>query len=105
MAFSPGQIEHLFDTLSDACSQGMTGPRTSLRGSLDGLCWLLNYGTVVSVQHRPQHQECEPGKWQETAHGQRERFEVVAHSPPALCRASAVADSAMILTMAAATAG
>ena len=26
MAFSPSQIEHLFDTLSVACSQGMTEP-------------------------------------------------------------------------------
>jgi hypothetical protein len=93
-----------YSILSVACSQGMTEPRTSLRGFIDGLCGLLNYGTVVSVQHRPQHQQCEPANCQETAHRQRERFEVVAHSPPALCRASAVADSAMILTIVAATA-
>lgn len=104
VAFSSNQIEHLFDTLSVACSPEMTEPRTALRGSIDRLCWLLNYGTVVSVQHRPQHQQCEPANCQETAHRQRERFEVVAHSPPALCRASAVADSAMILTIIGATA-
>lgn len=95
----------IYSILSVACSQGMTEPRTSLRGFIDGLCGLLNYGTVVSVQHRPQHQQCEPANCQETAHRQRERFEVVAHSPPALCRASAVADSAIILTIVAATAG
>jgi hypothetical protein len=42
---------------------------------------------------------------EDTAHGRWERLEVVAHSPPALCRASVVALSAMILTIAAATAG
>ena len=59
----------------------------------------------ISAQHSPQHQQRGPRDCEETAHGQHERFEVVAHSPPALCRAKAVALSAMILTMAAATAG
>jgi len=41
----------------------------------------------------------------EAAHGQQDHLEVVAHIPPALCRGSAVALSAMILTIAAASAG
>ena len=57
------------------------------------------------TDHYPQHQQPGPRDCEETAHGQRERFEIVAHSPPALCRASAVALSAMILTIAAATTG
>jgi len=54
------------------------------------------------ADHYPQHQQRGSADCEETAHGQRKRFKVVAHSPPALCRASAVALSAMILTVAAA---
>jgi hypothetical protein len=36
------------------------------------------------AEHRPQDQQPGPRDREETAHGQRERFEIVAHSPPAL---------------------
>lgn len=65
-------------------------------------------------------QQCEPHDCERNAHEQQERLVAAEtikepyaplfalcrpHRPPALCRASAVALSAMILTIAAATAG
>jgi hypothetical protein len=63
--------------------------------------WFLGH----LAEHRPQHQQPGPRDCEETAQGQHERFEIVAHSPPALCRARAVALSAMMRTIAAGTAG
>jgi exopolysaccharide biosynthesis protein len=55
----------------------------------------------VSVQPR---QQCESNDCERTADVQQKRL-VVAHSPPDLCRASAVALSAMMRTIVAAAAG
>ena len=95
----------MFDSLVLPARQGMTEPRKALPGLF---LMVMGWPAVRDrdlAEHRPQDQQPGPRDCEETAHGQRERFEIVAHSPPALCRASAVALSAMILTIAAAITG